>query len=163
VYAGTGEGALSGDSYFGNGILRSTDGGATWTPVSGDFCLGGSTARLAAGPNDSNHVYAAILRGRGGDRRVSPPVHSTFGIWESHDGAASWTLLKAAPAVSLGATDIRLDPQSPSTISASFWSDKSYKSTDAGATWNPIMNWPPTDANLAAGLTRFNLPIPHPA
>lgn len=27
VYAGTGEGALSGDSYFGNGILKSTDGG----------------------------------------------------------------------------------------------------------------------------------------
>jgi hypothetical protein len=36
VYAGTGEGALSGDSYFGSGILRSTDGGNTWTKVSGD-------------------------------------------------------------------------------------------------------------------------------
>src|SRR5438067_107720 len=33
VYAGTGEGALSGDSYFGNGILRSSDGGASWNPI----------------------------------------------------------------------------------------------------------------------------------
>src|SRR5690348_17674312 len=37
VYAGTGEGALSGDSYFGHGILKSTDGGSTWTNVSGDY------------------------------------------------------------------------------------------------------------------------------
>jgi len=29
VYDGTGEGALSGDSYYGNGILKSTDGGFT--------------------------------------------------------------------------------------------------------------------------------------
>ena len=163
VYAGTGEGALSGDSYFGNGILRSDDGGSTWTNVSGDYFQGVSTARLAVDPADANHLYAAILRGRGGDRRTSPPIHSTFGIWESHDGAVTWTLLKAAPSVSLGATDIRLDPQHPSTLYASFWSDKIYKSTDAGATWNPIMNGLPTDADFAAGLTRFNLGLSHPA
>jgi len=93
VYAGTGEGALSGDSDFGNGILKSTDGGFTWSHVSGDFFFGVSTSRLAVDPGDPNHLYAAILRGRGGDRRTSPPIHSTFGIWESHDGAATWTLL----------------------------------------------------------------------
>src|SRR5437764_337263 len=138
VYAGTGEGALSGDSYFGNGILKSTDGGFTWSHVSGDFFFGVSTSRLAVDPGDPNHLYAAILRGRGGDRRTSPPIHSTFGIWESHDGAATWTLLKAAPAGSLGATDLRLDPRSPTTLYASFWSDKIYKSTDGGATWKNI-------------------------
>src|SRR5260221_5521604 len=106
VYAGTGEGALSGDSYFGNGILKSTDGGATWSHVSGDFFAGVSTTRLAIDPNDANHLYASIARGRGGSRRVSPPIHSTYGIWECHDCAVTWTLLKAAPAVSLGATDI---------------------------------------------------------
>ena len=163
VYAGTGEGALSGDSYFGNGILKSTDGGFTWTHVSGDFFVGVSTARLAVDPNNANHLYAAVLRGRGGARRVSPPIHSTYGLWESTDGGVSWTLLMAAPATSLGATDVRIDPQTPSVLYSSFWGDAIYKSTDGGATWTPIMNGLPTNANFAAGLTRFSLGLSHPA
>lgn len=163
VYDGTGEGALSGDSYFGNGILKSTDGGFTWSHVSGDFFLGVSIARLAVDPNNADHLYAAVLRGRGGDRRVSPPIHSAFGLWESKDGGVDWTLIKPAPATSLGATDIRLDPQSPATLYSSFWGDAIYKSTDAGATWNAIMTGLPADANFAAVPTRFSLGISHPA
>src|SRR5437660_868541 len=132
VYDGTGEGALSGDSYFGNGILKSVDGGFTWSHVSGDFFAGVSISRLAIDPNDSNHLYAAVLRGRGGARRVSPPIHSTYGLWESKDGAVTWTLLKPAPTGSLGATDIRLDPQQPKNLYASFWSNAIYKSTNGG-------------------------------
>jgi len=157
VYDGTGEGALSGDSYYGNGILKSTDGGVTWAHVSGDFFLGVSISRLAVDP-----ANAAVLRGRGGARRVSPPIHSAYGLWESIDGGVSWTLIKAAPSVSLGATDLRIDPQNPQTLYASFWSDAIYKSTDGGATWSPIMTGLPTDADFAAGLTRFALSISHP-
>src|SRR6266571_2116993 len=163
VYAGTGEGALSGDSYFGNGILKSTDGGNTWSQVSGDFFVGVSTTRLAVDPTNANHLYASISRGRGGARRTSPTIHSTYGIWESTDGAVTWTLKMAAPAISLGATDIRMDPQNPANLYASFWSDKVYKSTDGGATWAPIMNGFPTNADFAAGTTRFALAISHPA
>jgi hypothetical protein len=35
VYAGTGEANQSCDSYFGIGLLKTTDGGATWTTSSG--------------------------------------------------------------------------------------------------------------------------------
>ena len=163
VYDGTGEGALSGDSYYGNGILKSTDGGMTWSHVSGDFFVGVSISRLAIDPNNANHLYASVLRGRGGARRVSPPIHSAFGIWESKDGGVSWTLLKPATPPSLGATDIRLDPQNTSTLYSSFWGDAIYKSVDAGATWTPIMNGLPAGANFAALPTRFSLGISHPA
>ena len=163
VYAGTGEGALSGDSYFGNGILKSTDGGSTWAQVSGDYFVGVSTTRLAVDPTNASHLYASISRGRGGARRTSPTIHSTYGIWESTDGAVTWTLKKAAPSGSLGATDIRMDPQNPSILYASFWSDKIYKSTDGGATWAPIMNGLPANADFAAGSTRFALALSHPA
>ena len=72
IYAGTGEGALSGDSYFGNGVLKSTDGGNTWTHVSGDYFRGVATSRIVVDPTNPNHLYAAVLRGRGGARRTSP-------------------------------------------------------------------------------------------
>ena len=126
IYAGTGEGALSGDSYTGNGILKSTDGGNTWAQVSGDYFVGVSISRLVVDPTNANHLYAAVLRGRGGARRVSPPVHSRFGIWESNDGGVSWTLRREVPEQN-GATDLEIDPQNPKILYASFWSDKIYQ------------------------------------
>jgi hypothetical protein len=139
VYAGTGEGALSGDSYFGNGVMKSTDGGEHWSHVSGDFFEGVSTSALVVDPRNAGHLYAAILRGRGGARRTTPTVHSRYGIWESKDGGTSWTLLKEAKSELNGATDIEMDPQNPNVLYSSFWGDAIYKSTDAGAHWSPIM------------------------
>ena len=40
IYAGTGEENNSGDSYYGVGILKSTDGGLTWTQIPGPFAGG---------------------------------------------------------------------------------------------------------------------------
>ena len=163
VYGGTGEGHLSGDSYFGNGILKSTDGGSTWNHVSGDYFRGVAVARLVVNPTNANHLYAAVLRGRGGARRVTPTPHSRFGIWESKDGGVSWTLLKEAVEAN-GATDIEMDPQNPSILYASFWSDAIYKSTNGGATWTKIMTGiPGSPADHAANLTRFSITISHPA
>jgi photosystem II stability/assembly factor-like uncharacterized protein len=162
VYAGTGEGALSGDSYFGNGVIKSTDGGANWLHVSGDYFEGVSISRIVVDPTNANHLYAAVLRGRGGARRTTPTVHSKYGIWESKDGGANWTLLKEAKSESNGATDLEIDPQSPSILYASFWGDAIYKSTDGGATWAPIMNGLPA-GDFAASQTRFSISLSHPA
>jgi uncharacterized repeat protein (TIGR01451 family) len=161
VYAGTGEGALSGDSYFGNGILKSTDGGTHWRQVSGDFFVAVAVSRLIVDPGNPNHLYATVLRGRGGARRTTPPTHSRFGIWESKDGAVTWTLLKEAVSEGNGATDIEMDPRNSSILYASFWGDAMYKSVDAGATWTPIMTGTPA-GNFAANQTRFEIGISHP-
>ncbi len=162
VYAGTGEGALSGDSMYGNGILKSTDGGTTWSHVSGDYFVGVSISRVAVDPTNANHLYVSVLRGRGGARRVTPPLHSRFGIWESKDGGVSWTLLREVPEAN-GATDIEIDPLNPSILYASFWGDAIYKSTDAGKTWAKIMNGFPAGADFAGAATRFSIAISHPS
>ena len=161
VYAGTGEGALSGDSYFGNGVLKSDDGGMHWRHVSGDYFAGVSISRLAVDPTNAKHLYASVLRGRGGAKRVSPPEHSRFGVWESTNGGVSWTLRKEVT-TTLGATDVRIDPRDRNILYTSFWGDAIYKSTDGGATWNTIMSGLPA-VDYSATATRFNLSISHPS
>lgn len=161
VYAGTGEGALSGDSYFGDGVIKSTDGGNTWANVSGDYFRGVSMSRVVVDPTNANHLYAAVLRGRGGVRRTSPTVHSRFGVWESKDGAATWNLIQEVKDTN-GATDLEIDPQNPRILYSSFWGDAIYRSTDGGAHWSTAMAGLPV-ADYAAGLTRFSISISHPS
>jgi len=162
VYAGTGEGALSGDSMYGDGILKSTDGGTTWNHVSGDYFVGVSITRVIVDPHHANHLYVAVDRGRGGERRVSPAVHSRFGIWESSDGGVTWNLLREVSEAN-GATDLEMDPQNSSILYASFWGDAIYKSTDAGHTWAKIMNGLPTGVDYAGAQTRFSIAVSHPS
>ncbi len=83
VYVGTGEGALSGDSYFGNGVLKSVDGGKTFNHVSGTYFQQVSISKIAVDPTNPDHLYVATLRGRGGYiGRVTPPFPTPYGIWE---------------------------------------------------------------------------------
>jgi uncharacterized repeat protein (TIGR01451 family) len=161
VYAGTGEGAMSGDSYAGNGILKSVDSGTTWQHVSGDYFVGVSISRLVVDPTNGSHLYAAVLRGRGGARRVTPAVHSRYGIWESSDAGVTWKLLREVSDAN-GAADLEIDPLNPKTLYASFLGDKIYKSTNGGSTWLPIMTGLPA-ADYAAEQTRFSITISHPS
>ena len=79
VYAGTGEGTWQ---YFhlGQGILRSQDGGATWTMIAGDVFADIGFYRLLVDPRDSQRVIAG----------------TTGGAAVSTDGGANWSLLHQA-------------------------------------------------------------------
>ena len=96
VYAGTGEGELSGDSYFGRGVMKSTDGGITWAHVSGDTFNGVSISKVVVHPTNPDRLYIAVIRGRAGSRRQTPPTDVKYGIYESQNGGVSWTLRKEA-------------------------------------------------------------------
>jgi hypothetical protein len=69
IYAGTGEGELSGDSYFGRGVMRSNDGGITWSMVSGDTFNGVSISKVVVHPTNPNRLWISVIRGRAGSRR----------------------------------------------------------------------------------------------
>ena len=161
VYMGSGEAALSGDSYYGDGFYRSTDGGVTWSHVSTLF-TGQAVSSIVVDPNDAQHVYAATVRGRGGNHRTTSPTGAPYGVYESTDGGSTWTLRKGTTDEFHGATDLVMDPMHPNVLFASFWGDAIYKSTDGGQTWATAMNGLPA-GNFLEGGTRFSLGISDPS
>ncbi len=76
VYAGTGEGN-SEYGYLGQGVLRSQDGGSTWTLLASDFFVGQGFYRLVVDPHNGARLLAA----------------TTGGAAVSTDSGESWTTL----------------------------------------------------------------------
>jgi len=162
VYVGTGEGALSGDSYFGNGVLKSTNGGSTFTQVSGSIFNQVSISKIVVDPTNADHLYVAVLSGVGGARRTRPPFPSPYGVWESTNGGVDWTQDLVTDDRLKGATDLVMDPLNPEDLYVSLWGQGISKSTDGGATWKTVMNGLPTNADYTVAPTRFALGISHP-
>jgi uncharacterized repeat protein (TIGR01451 family) len=160
LYLGTGEGDLSGDSHYGDGIWRSTNAGKSWRHVGlqsdGSYAFDTSTiSRLIVQPTATGTaMYVTTIRGRGGSRRVSPPTNQTWGVWRSNDLGAHWKLLKGTTDPSHGATDLEVDPNNVGILYATFWGDGIYKSSADGSQWSRAMTGLP-DANYAGGGTRI--------
>src|SRR4051812_11889219 len=155
IYLATGEGDLSGDSYTGDGVWKSTDSGATWSHVSGSKFIGATISRLVVAPNNPNRLYVATIRGRGGIRRVTPPTNQTWGIYRSVTGGKYWQLLKGTRNPNNGATDLELDPNRPGVLYASFWNDAVYKSNANGTRWTNISNNLSSNHPMDFSTTRF--------
>jgi len=74
VYVATGELNYSLDSYFGDGIFKSTDAGASWTKIA-TTSIGRYFSAVVVNPLNSNILYAA----------------GSLGVYKSTDGGASWS------------------------------------------------------------------------
>jgi uncharacterized repeat protein (TIGR01451 family) len=159
LYLGTGEGDLSGDSHFGDGIWKSTDAGSSWTHLGlqndGTYSFDTSTiSRLIVQPTaGGTALYVTTIRGRGGSRRVSPPTNQSWGVFRSDDLGAHWKMLKGTTDPSHGATDLEVDPNHVGVLYATFWGDGVYKSNPAG-NWVKVMTGLP-NADYAGGGTRI--------
>ncbi|MFV0525346.1 MAG: WD40/YVTN/BNR-like repeat-containing protein [Acidimicrobiales bacterium] len=122
-------------------VLRSDDRGVTWVDGGQRWVLDGNAewrtggGRVAADPINADVVYLGTR---------------SEGLWESTDGAATWTRLDGVPA---GPTDDDQMPGIPfvlvdqtsaevggraGTIYAGVARDGVYASTDGGATWSQL-------------------------
>ena len=139
IYIGTGEvyryqGSDGGElsrltrGSYGIGILKSTDGGASWAAsLDWTYDQNRGVWMITVHPGDSDIVYAA----------------TTEGIYKSTNAGSDWGLVHD---VIMG-TDVRFHPADPGILYSAHGNFGSeghglYRSTDAGATW----------ARLTAGL-----------
>lgn len=122
VYVGTGEENFAIDSYYGAGILKSTNGGANWKNIVGPFLhtyIGG----LAVHPSNGQVLLCS----------------SQIGIWRSTDGANTWTRVLAGVG-----TGVLFDPSNGNIAYAAIGSpfgafgNGVYRSANGGETWESI-------------------------
>ena len=117
VYAGTGEANGCGDCFYGAGVLKSVDGGATWSVQNpGGVFTGADFASLIVDPHNDQVLYAG----------------TSEGFFESSDGGATW----APPSGSYApgaVSSVAIDPStSPTTIYIATVGDGVQVSTDGG-------------------------------
>lgn len=163
VYVGTGE-ANGGGTYYGAGLLKTTDGGATWTPIKGPNSifnpmqpafLNAGIGKIAIDPINPSTLFLATtfggtLAASGAAGRA--PLGQR-GIWKSTDDGATWR--NANPDGTngqLSGNDILLDPQNNQTVFAAILSRGLYRSTAGGepGTWEKLSNGlPSADADPA--------------
>jgi hypothetical protein len=143
VYAGTGEPNSRNTIEPGNGMYKSTDGGAHWSHIGLEASQ--HIGRIQVDPRSANTVYVAALGPAwksGGER----------GLYKSTDGGATWTQILKPANDKTGAIDVQIDPSNPDVLYASLWEryrtpyslnsggvgSGLFKSTDAGKTWTEI-------------------------
>ncbi len=157
IYAGTGEPTRGLDNYYGAGILKSTDGGATWTRQGISAFNGLAIARILVHPTNSNIVYAASSQsGQAG------PVSPTRGIFRSQDGGVTWQGLLTCTAC-FGATDLEIDPGNPNTLYAGIQGNGVFKSTDGGNNWGQLTNNLPNPQSVGVGRVVLSISQSNPA
>lgn len=145
VYVGTGEKTWRGNVSSGDGIWKSTDGGASW-----EFCGlpdARHTSRIRVHPQDPNLVFAAVM-----GHAFGP--NDTRGVYRSKDGGQHWERVLFANEHA-GAVDLCFGAD-PKVLFATTWRAQRtpwsfssggegsgiWQSTDGGDTWQPVHGRP---------------------
>src|SRR5215216_3689063 len=106
------------------GLFKTTDSGATWTPITDGKVPLGSTGAVAVADSDPNVIYL----GTGSDG-VRSNVSTGRGMYKSSDGGQTWKFTGLYNAGqtwrkvlfvsnSVGAMDVELQPGSPNVVYA---------------------------------------------
>lgn len=158
VWVGTGEATDRNSAGFGNGVHRSTDGGATFAHVG----LPSSRAigRIRVHPANPDVAFVAAsgdLWTKGGER----------GLFLTKDGGKSWTKVLSAASpddADTGCVDVALSPADPDVVYAALYARRRtpwsftygpsltggrdaggvFRSRDGGATWTKLTTGLPT-------------------
>lgn len=156
VWAGTGETwIIRPDQSMGNGIYKSTDGGATWQHMGLE--LTGHIGRIIVDPYNSQVVYACAL-----GQAYRPQQER--GIFRSSDGGKTWKQILFVDE-NTGCSELSLDAHDHQTLFAGMWQvaihtwdlhsggtgGGVYVSHDGGDTWKKLSGHGLPPANQSLG------------
>lgn len=124
--------AISRDVGGGDKILRSTNGGTSWTEVAGGTGVGDQDKAIAVDPTSSNNVYA-------GNFQLGSKGASDSFVIKSTNGGTNWAHLPnpAVPGAELRAYAITLDSSGAVYVGGSGTPNVA-KSNNGGTTWTDI-------------------------
>jgi photosystem II stability/assembly factor-like uncharacterized protein len=139
VYVGTGEANASGDSYPGDGVYRTTDGGDSWIHLGLEESS--HIGRIAINPDDTDILFVAAT----GQLFDTNPER---GIYRSTNAGTTWDQVLFLSDSTAG-IDVVINPANPSIVYAAMWErirrpeERSvggltsgiHRSTDGGDTW----------------------------
>ena len=172
IYVGTGEGNASGDSYYGAGLLKTTDGGASWRLIKGPpsntapivpAFQGVAIMHIAIDPANSQTLYlctrGASAYGPAGGGGTAGYAAGQRGVWKSTDGGETWRFLDVAGSNVVSANEVIFDPQNSNTIYAAIAARGIYRSRNGGepGSWELLGGGLPT-----ANISRIDLEIGPP-
>ena len=163
IYVGSGAGIIRPDLAVGDGMYKSTDGGATWEHLG--LRNSQMIAMIDVDPTNPDRLYVAVL-----GHPYGP--NTERGIFRSTDGGRSFERVLYRDEYT-SANDIRIDPRNPNTLYATLWQQQQsfiegqafagtggiFKSTDGGTTWRQLTEGLPTlnQANLAISISNPNV------
>jgi photosystem II stability/assembly factor-like uncharacterized protein len=151
IYVGTGEENFAIDSYYGVGVLKSTNGGSTWTQ---ECSFGSFSCSQPLDVNRAGPMIGAIAVDPANSQILLASVQGSgsalqSGVWRSTDGGTSWTHVLPTP-IRIVSTDVVFDPSDATGQTAyagltnlgdpnvTSGSNGVYKSINAGQTWTQL-------------------------
>ncbi len=120
LYFGSGELNYSSDSYYGDGVYKSTDAGSSWTKMVGTS-VGSYISQIAVDPTNSSVLY----------------LSSDNGVFKSTNAGSSWTSTSSG----VQALCIIIDPTNTQvlfTCTGGYYAGVVKKSTNGGAAWTTL-------------------------
>src|SRR5229473_3773623 len=122
------------------GMFRTTDGGATWVPITDGKVPLGSTGSIAVADSDPKIIYL----GTGSDG-VRSNVSTGRGVYKTADAGETWQFMGLSNAGQIGA--VRIHPTNPdiawvAAVGNAFKSNPErgvFKTTDGGKTWRKVL------------------------
>ncbi|WP_299242809.1 hypothetical protein [uncultured Aquimarina sp.] len=144
VWVGTGEIWTRNSVSVGDGLYKSSDGGANWKKMG--FEKSERISGIEINPKNSDEIYVGVMGALWGDS-------DERGVYKSNDGGKTWNKILYVDEKT-GVSDLIMDPSNPNILYAAMWEFRRtawgfnsggpnsalYKSTDAGKTWNKIHN-----------------------